>query len=549
MSGKGNRAQVVMCSDEAMRRQIFPGMKLSEAKAVCADLIWRDYDEHLYREAQKKLSRLLIACSPKITAQEPGTFLLDADGLGYLGGEAKLCREIHKIANRAGYIDVHIGIADSAFAATVASKFKRKQFYIVPALEDGNFLSPLSIKHLPISEDMHHSLHELGIRTMGQLAALGEEALRQRFGKEGIIARELCKGVDKRQPHLPPLEREFKCFIDIGSAIELLHEIQFVIKSMIDRLSRDLREQGWQAEELQIAFFNDNDKFDDRPIQLLRPSNNAKFLLEVIKLSLEARPISREVTAIELKVTRFCKESWFQTELERTAKPDAPSSLEADLWSASNDNNSILERTAPHTAFPTPLPLERKTTTAASSQAVGAETYQLKTSDVDSTTLSLTLMLQRFVSRLGEDAVVKSIPNDHYLPEQAGAWLPVAHKPTTLPVLPVNITYINARTGPTGLTAGLALRRCTPPHPVLVDLPPASAPDQLPRALTYQSRWYTIKELTTPERLSPTWWDQSPKRSYYIALLHPKSTPSELLLALLVQDHPTNSWSIHGFYD
>src|SRR3954468_24668991 len=91
MSGKGNRALVVMCSEEALRHQIFPGMKLSEAKAACADLLWRDYDDHLYREAQKKLSRQLISCSPKVTALEPGTFLLDAHGLAYLGGEEKMC--------------------------------------------------------------------------------------------------------------------------------------------------------------------------------------------------------------------------------------------------------------------------------------------------------------------------------------------------------------------------------------------------------------------------------------------------------------------------
>jgi nucleotidyltransferase/DNA polymerase involved in DNA repair len=534
MSGKGNRALVVMCSDEALRHQVFSGMKLSEAKAACADLVWRDYDEHLYREAQKKLSRQLIACSPKVTALEPGLFVLDAHGLAYLGGEEKLCREIQKVVGRAGFSDVHIGIADSAFAATVASKFKRRQFYIVPAGEDAPFLAPLTIKHLQLSNDMADSLHDLGIRTMGQLAALGEQSLRQRFGRDGIAARELCQGVDRRQPFLPPLEREFRCFVDIGSAIELLHEVQFVLKSMVDRLTRDLRDQGWWAEELELTFFNDNDKFDVRPIKLLRPSNHAKFLLEVMKLSLEAKPIGREVTAIEVNVTRFSKEAWHQSRLESSSgKVDAG----ADVPLLSENAQGI-----PRVA-------------AADSDA--DENRQLQTSDLDGTSLSLTLMLQRFVSRLGEDAVVKSVPNDSYMPETAGAWLPVAHKPAALPVLPVNVTYINSRTGPTGLAAGLALRCCQPPHPVLVEFQ-----NERPTSLTYHGRWYTVKEITEPERLSTLWWEQSARRSYYVALIEPRDQSRQLrvatktaaiidtgLLVMLVNDHEANAWYINGFYD
>lgn len=572
MSGKGNRAQVVMCSQEALRRQIFPGMKLSEAKAVCAELVWRDYDEQLYREAQKKLSRQLIACSPKVTALEPGIFILDAHGLAYLGGEEKLCREIQKVTGRSGYSDVHIGIADSAFAATVASKFKRRQYYIVPAGEDAGFLAPLTIKHLQISADMFDSLHELGIRTMGQLAALGEESLHQRFGREGISARELCQGIDRRQPYLPPLEREFRCFVDIGSAIELLHEVQFVLKSMIDRLMRDMRDQGWWAEELELTFYNDNDKFDVRPIKLLRPSNHSKFLLEVMKLSLEAKPISREVTAIEVNVTRFAKEAWHQSRLESGSNKvdvgtDVPfssdhvagddavddASSNSDFTSNSSESGSISKRSNVRSKLDS-VPA------AARAAATGSdvdENRQLQTSGLDNTSLSLTLMLQRFVSRLGEDSVVKSVPNDSHLPESAGAWLPVVHKPALLPVLPVNITYINSRIGPAGLASGLALRRCQPPYPVLVEFQ-----GERPTSLTYQNRWYTVKEITEPEHLSTLWWEQSARRTYYVALIELREQTRHLrtatasatitdsgLLVMLVNDHDANAWYINGFYD
>src|SRR5262249_15009798 len=154
------------------------------------------------------------------------------------------------------------------------------------------------IKQLPINEEVQQSLHELGIRTMGQLVALSEDSLVQRFGKEGVYAWSLAKGIDKLEPQLPVQEKEFKCKIELGSPIELLNEIQFVIKSMLDSLVRQLKQETLMAEELQVAFFNGDDLFEQRPIKLLRPAVHTKFLLEVIKLSLEAKPIKREVTGI-----------------------------------------------------------------------------------------------------------------------------------------------------------------------------------------------------------------------------------------------------------
>jgi DNA polymerase-4 len=494
LSGKGNRAQVAMCSQEAERQQVFAGMKLSEAQAACADLIWRDYDPSLYKHAQQQLCKEMIACTPKVTALEPGMFLLDASGLNLLGGEKKFCRQLSKIAARNGYPDNHIGVADSTFAATVASKFKRQHCFIVDRQCDQQFLSPLSIKHLPISIDMQESLIELGVRTIGQMLGLSQQSLMERFGREGVVACELARGIDSRRPMLPPAEKEFKCFVDVGSALELLNEIQFVLKAMIDRLTQQLRQESWWAEELQLAFYNDDELVDERPIKLLRPSNHPKFLLEVMKLSLEATPLQREVTAISLAVSRFSKESWHQLEID-------------------NEQDKLEQN-----------------------EAQG---------------MSLALMLQRFISRLGEDAVVKSIPNDQHIPEHAAAWMPVAHKPTVTPVVPVNINYVNAHAAPSGLVAGLALRKFAAPQSVLVEFQ-----GEQPGAVAFEGRWYKIQEITTPERLSGLWWEQPVRRSYYVALLEPKGAPTDgnvavaqSLLVLLVHDHEKGGWCINGIYD
>lgn len=499
-----------MCSSEASRYNITTGMKLSEARAVCADLIWKEYDETLYCDAQKLLTRHLISCSPKVSALEYGIFLLDASGLNFLGGEDKFCRQVQKITGRGGYADAHIGIADSAFAATVASKFKRRQYFIVKEGDDAAFLGPLSIKHLPVSPDTLESLYELGIRTIAQMVALGQQSLNARFGTDGFTAFELATGADTRQPYIPQEVREFKSSVELGAPIELLHEIQFVLKSMLDRLSKELKQESLWAEELKLAFINDDELFDERTIKLLQPSNHQKFLLEVIKLSLEANPIKREITGMILAVSRFSNETWEQSEIEEIRKLDGD-----PIEEESNDLSN----------------------------------------ELSGKSMSLALMLQRFVSRFGEDIVVRSISNDQHAPEHAGAWLPIASKPAVMPVVPVNVAYINTRVPAGSLVAGLALRKCKAPQPVLIELN-----GDMPTALTFEGRWYIVREITEPERLSGLWWEQPLRKSYYVAMLEPREARRSIvepsynemstgMLVSLVHDHEANGWFINGFYD
>ena len=59
-TGTFGRAKILICSTQAAQKNVAPGMKLSEARAVCADVVWREWDDRLYQEAQKNLIQQLI---------------------------------------------------------------------------------------------------------------------------------------------------------------------------------------------------------------------------------------------------------------------------------------------------------------------------------------------------------------------------------------------------------------------------------------------------------------------------------------------------------
>ncbi len=481
-----------MCSPEASKRGIRPGMKLSEAKAGCAEIIWRELDEKICTEAQTKLVRALVACSPQVMAHHPGVLLLDAQGRQRLGGEGKLCRDILKLASQAGYVNGQVGIADSAFAALVATRFPKRRWFVVNPGEDVKFLSDLPIDHLPISQDLHGLFLDLGLQTMRQLSQLPADQIIDRFGAEGKSAHELASGLDLSWPQIPVLEKQRYCMVDLGGPIEALNQTIFVVKSMLDKLTSDLKQEGLHAEELTVSFFNDEEMFDERPLRLIRSSNNAKFLVEVVRLSLEAQPLKRQFTGIKIAISRSSQELWEQPSIARLAQDNEQGGMQPE---------------------------------------------------------SLNLLLQRFITRLGEDALVVPLANDQYLPEKAGFWQAVGNR--SEPSASIEVDYIKALVGEEGLVSNLVLKSNISPVPVLIEFN-----DGKPAVVRYRGRWHYIKQLTTAECISGGWWDKPVRRTYFRVLIDARPEPLEALeemlrpaLLSLCYEHDAKTWFVDGVYD
>jgi nucleotidyltransferase/DNA polymerase involved in DNA repair len=538
VAGRGNRAQVVLCSREAAIRQVFCGMTVAEARAVCADLTCREYDEELYARQQREIVQRLVQASPQVSGLESGIFLLDAGGLAHLGGESGFCRQVQKLICTAGFPDLHIGIADTAFAARIASKFKRSRRYIVPAGKDREFLLPLSLHHMPISREMQETLFALGIKTIGQLLQIPVDELQARFGKEGLLALDLAGGIDNTRPPLLQAEVVYESAVDLSFPVESLAQTQFILKSMLDSVCSRLKENGLLADELVISFFCDSDKFDERPLKLIRPSSSSKFLLEIIKLSLEATPLAREYTGLHIKVQQCSCQSWQQNKMrivEANEEKLLPVSSRAPI---SESCQTLVERSQNH----------------------ATKTFVAESNNNDTQTEPFILLLQRFVCRLGAKSVVRPVACDQHIPDVSACFLPLVEEARS--ILPVNLNFAESGAGTSTLACGLILRKSPDPQPVLIEYQ-----GKIPTSITYQGRWYRIKELTEPERLSGLWWENPVRKSYYVALIEAVNERvsgsragnqnveaadtfnCEIYIVLLVHDHISNSWQLDGFFD
>ncbi len=133
------------------------------------------------------LAAVEVYC-PWVEAVRPGICSLPARGPArYFGGEQAL---VDLVADAAAAItDVEVGIADGLFAAVLAARAA----LVVPAGTTPAFLAPLPVATLG-DPDLAELLARLGIRTLGNFAALPERHVLGRFGADGVAGHRLARG-------------------------------------------------------------------------------------------------------------------------------------------------------------------------------------------------------------------------------------------------------------------------------------------------------------------------------------------------------------------
>jgi protein ImuB len=153
----------------------------------CPDLLEEDEDGGALRSFVKVIEVVETYC-PWVTTVRCGVCSLPARGPArYFGGEERLVRRVATAA--AEVTPVEVGVADGLFAADLAARGN----LIIPAGGTADFLAPLPVDVLG-HPDLAELLHRLGIRTLGDFAALPEPHVLGRFGADGVACHQVAGG-------------------------------------------------------------------------------------------------------------------------------------------------------------------------------------------------------------------------------------------------------------------------------------------------------------------------------------------------------------------
>jgi nucleotidyltransferase/DNA polymerase involved in DNA repair len=306
----------------ARRAGVKPGMTVSQAIGLCPALTLCEPDPVHYDEQFARLVTALTAVSPVVEPEELGRVFVGTDGLEGLYGRAEQIVEVIqlRIADcglRIGNSSVESAIANPQSAIRVgwgrgkfvswvaATRARPGGAVIVRPGEEGKFLAAQPLAVLPLDPDTHRRLLQLGVKTLGALAALPEEAVVSQFGRAGRRLWRLAAGrvaepvVGRVAPE--PIVAALTFFSAVGERELLAHALD----QLLERALRDPRRSGWRVQVMRVRAELERGASWLVEATLKDPSAELERLAAPLKTQLERSPPPGAVERLVVEFTAF----------------------------------------------------------------------------------------------------------------------------------------------------------------------------------------------------------------------------------------------------
>jgi protein ImuB len=208
--------------------------------------------------------------TPRVEVSRPGVCSLPVRGPArYFGGEESLSIQLARVVNQAlgdrrGPL-CRIGIADTPFVARLASQAAGRGgagnpagaagnpagVLIVPPGEAASWIAGLPVSALGRPE-LADLLNRLGIRQVGEFAALDEGVVGSRFGGEGVGAHRLARGFDDHALALSDPPPDLTVERELESPVDQVDTVAFVAAGIAEELMDRLAPHGLACTRLLV---------------------------------------------------------------------------------------------------------------------------------------------------------------------------------------------------------------------------------------------------------------------------------------------------------
>lgn len=230
---------VVACNAVAGEQGVRIGMPLSRALGCCSELRLIEYDTARVEAQEERFLQRLEGIGAAVEAVRPGQALLSARPLlrlyGGVPGVVSRIRDLFPIVD-----ELRIGVAPNRFAAEVAAyRAAPGESMTIEQHRIRDVLAPLPIGVLPLDDRMRAVWTALGLRTLGDVAAIAEHQIADRFGTDGVVAWKLARGVDERRlvprMHQEHIEEELAFPEATGSLVTLTRAVRVLVERALSR--------------------------------------------------------------------------------------------------------------------------------------------------------------------------------------------------------------------------------------------------------------------------------------------------------------------------
>ena len=210
VGGAGARGVVASCTYEARAYGVHSAMPSARARQLCPDAIFLSGRHSRYAEVSGELQKILADITPMVEPIGLDEAFMDVAGALRLLGPPEVIA--HGLRQRVGdelHLGCAVGIGRSKMLAKLASRAAKPRasrtglqpgpgVYLVEPARELEFLHAHDVEALwGVGPATARRLHELGVRTVGDLAALPLDTLARRLGRaSGTHLAALAQGRD-----------------------------------------------------------------------------------------------------------------------------------------------------------------------------------------------------------------------------------------------------------------------------------------------------------------------------------------------------------------
>ncbi len=294
VGGGGRRGVVATCCYVARAFGVRSAMPTARALALCPRAVVLRPDMAKYarvgREIRERMQRLTPLVEP-LSIDEAFLDLTGCEGANGADAALTLARFARQVEREVG-VTVSVGLSYCKFLAKLASDLdKPRGFSLVSRQDAMALIAPMGVGRLwGVGRIAEQRLERLGLRTIGDLQALGEQAAASRLGEEGRRLWRLARGIDDRR--VTP-DREAKSVSsettfeeDVSDRAELTR----VLLAHCERVAARLRKAELAAGGVTLKLRTPDFRLRTRSRSGLAPTQMALRLFAAARALLDAQP-------------------------------------------------------------------------------------------------------------------------------------------------------------------------------------------------------------------------------------------------------------------
>jgi DNA polymerase IV len=347
VGGQRHERGVVSAASYAARKfGVHSAMPLRTAAKLCPQAIFVDGHPERYREYSGRVHEVLGHFSPLVEMASVDEAYIDMTGTDRLHGPPlQSAHRLHAEMKSSTRLNCSIGVGSSRLIAKVSSAKAKPNgvLWVLPGHE-AKFLAPLDVGDIPgVGKVMKQNLHGIGIKRIGDLAALEESDLEERFGKWGLALAGKSRGEDAGGwfdtavgEHTDPKSISHEHTFNEDTAN--LEQLQSTLMRLSEMVGRRLREGEYFARTIQLKLRYKDFTTITRAHSLEQPTQSDREIFEQVRRLF----LGNWKKGVPVRLLGVQTSNFETGNLETTASPRESAQL--DLLEPASDDHSKDDR-------------------------------------------------------------------------------------------------------------------------------------------------------------------------------------------------------------